>query len=53
MADASFDVVIVRGGSKGLAMGAYLAKYDGMTVGIFDEAHELGGGMHGEQSNRK
>ena len=50
MSDLSFDVVIVGGGSKGLAMGAYLAKYSGMTVGIFDEAHELGGGMHGEQS---
>ncbi|UCD28324.1 MAG: NAD(P)/FAD-dependent oxidoreductase [Planctomycetota bacterium] len=50
MADSSFDVVIVGGGCKGLAMGAYLAKYGGMTVGIFDEANELGGGMHGEQS---
>ena len=50
MADLSFDVVIIGGGCKGLAVGAYLAKYGGMSVGIFDEAHELGGGMAGEQS---
>lgn len=50
MADLSFDVVIIGGGCKGLAVGAYLAKYSGMTVGIFEEIHELGGGLAGEQT---
>lgn len=50
MAALSFDVVIIGGGCKGLAVGAYLAKYGGMTVGIFEETHELGGGLAGEQS---
>ena len=50
MADLSFDVVIIGGGCKGLAVGAYLAKFGGMTVGIFEELHELGGGLAGEQS---
>ena len=49
MADLSFDVVIIGGGCKGLAVGAYLAKYGGMSVGIFEETHELGGGLAGEQ----
>ena len=50
MADLSFDVVIIGGGCKGIAVGAYLAKYGSLSVGIFDEAHELGGGMAGEQA---
>ena len=47
MADMSFDVVIVGGGCKGLSTGLYLAKYGGMSVGIFEELHELGGGLAG------
>lgn len=45
MADAAFDAVIVGGGTKGLAAAIYLAKYGGMTVGIFERRHELGGGL--------
>ncbi|MDH5695136.1 MAG: FAD-dependent oxidoreductase [Dehalococcoidia bacterium] len=44
MADASFDVVIVGGGNKGLILGMYLARYGGMSVGIFERRHEAGGG---------
>jgi beta-carotene ketolase (CrtO type) len=50
MADMSFDVVIVGGGCKGLSTGIYLAKYGGMTVGIFEATHELGGGLASEQT---
>jgi ribulose 1,5-bisphosphate synthetase/thiazole synthase len=48
MADMSFDMVIVGGGCKGLSTGLYLAKYGGMSVGIFEALHELGGGLAGE-----
>lgn len=44
MADA-FDAVIVGGGAKGLAAAIYLAKYGGMSVGIFERRHEMGGGL--------
>ena len=49
MADLSFDFVIVGGGCKGLSTGMYLAKYGSTSVGIFEELHELGGGLAGEQ----
>jgi phytoene dehydrogenase-like protein len=49
MADLSFDVVIIGGGCKALPTGIYLAKYGGMSVGIFEATHELGGGLAGEQ----
>jgi len=40
MADMSFDVVIV-GGQKAGVTAMYLAKYGGMSVGLFEERHEL------------
>jgi len=50
MADASYDVVMVGGGNKGLIAAMYLTKYGGMSVGIFEEKHELGGGWCTEES---
>ena len=44
MADASYDAVLVGGGSKGLVLAMYLARYGGMKVGIFEKRHEAGGG---------
>jgi len=43
MADATFDAVIVGGGNKGLLLAMYLVKYGGMSVGIFERRHEIGG----------
>ncbi len=48
MPDASFDAVIVGGGHNGLALGGYLAK-NGMSVGVFERRHELGGGAATEE----
>ncbi len=50
MADASYDVVIVGGGTKGLVAAMYLTKYGGMSVGIFEDKHELGTGWSAEES---
>lgn len=44
MADASYDAVIIGGGNKGLILAMYLARYGGMSVGIFERRHEAGGG---------
>jgi phytoene dehydrogenase-like protein len=44
MADATYDVIIVGGGNKGLILAMYLAKYGGMDVAIFEKRHEAGGG---------
>ncbi len=49
MADMSFDAVIVGGGNKGLVTAMYLTKFGGLSVGIFDERHELGGGWSSEE----
>jgi len=43
MADASFDVVVIGGGTKALIAAMYLAKYGKMSVGIFERGHEIGG----------
>ena len=45
MADASYDAVIIGGGNKALILGMYLARYGGMSVGIFERRHEIGGGL--------
>ena len=45
MADATYDAVIIGGGTKTLFTAMYLAKYAGMKVGIFERRHELGGGL--------
>ena len=49
MADKSFDAVIIGGGNKALVTAMYLTKYGGMTVGIFEDRHELGGGWSCEE----
>ena len=49
MADMSFDAVIVGGGNKGLVTAMYLTKFGGLSVGIFDARHELGGGWSSEE----
>jgi phytoene dehydrogenase-like protein len=43
MADKTFDVVVVGGGSKALVTALYLQSYGGMKVGVFERLHELGG----------
>jgi phytoene dehydrogenase-like protein len=50
MADKSFDVVLIGGGSKGLVAAMYLTKYGGMSVGIFEDRAELGGGWSSDES---
>lgn len=49
MSDQVFDAVIIGGGNKGLIMGMYLARYGGMSVGIFERRHEAGGGWTTEE----
>ena len=43
-------VVLVGGGNKGMIAAMYLTKYGGMSVGIFEERHELGTGWASEES---
>jgi len=43
MADETFDAVVIGGGTKGLQLAIYLIKYGGMSVGIFERRHEIGG----------
>ncbi|MBE0479496.1 MAG: NAD(P)/FAD-dependent oxidoreductase [Dehalococcoidia bacterium] len=49
MADATFDAVIVGGGNKGLLLAMYLIKYGGLSVGIFERRHEIGGCLSTEE----
>jgi len=51
MADESFDAVIVGGGTKALFLAMYLAKYGGMSVGIFVRRHEIGGCLATEETS--
>jgi beta-carotene ketolase (CrtO type) len=51
MADESFDAVIVGGGTKALFLAMYLAKYGGMSVGIFERRHEIGGCLATEETS--
>jgi phytoene dehydrogenase-like protein len=49
MPDESFDAVIIGGGSKALYVAMYLTRYAGMSVGIFEKRHEVGGGLATEE----
>lgn len=51
MADETFDAVIVGGGTKALFLAMYLVKYAGMSVGIFERRHEIGGGLATEETS--
>ncbi|UCG83675.1 MAG: NAD(P)/FAD-dependent oxidoreductase [Dehalococcoidia bacterium] len=51
MADATFDAVIVGGGNKALLLAMYLIKFGGMSVGIFERRHEIGGCLATEESS--
>jgi len=48
LADASFDAVIIGGGTKSIVTAIYLAKYGGMSVGVFEERRELCSGLTSE-----
>jgi len=50
MADETFDAVICGGGCKALFLAMYLQRYAGMSVGIFERRHEIGGGMATEET---
>jgi len=49
MPDEVFDAVIIGGGSKALYVAMYLVRYAGMSVGIFEQRHERGGGLATEE----
>ncbi len=51
MPDATFDAVIVGGGNKALLLAMYLMKFGGMSVGIFEKRHEIGGCLATEESS--
>ncbi|MCK4697292.1 MAG: NAD(P)-binding protein, partial [Dehalococcoidia bacterium] len=44
MPDETFDAVIIGGGNQALYVAMYLVKYAGMSVGVFERRHEIGGG---------
>jgi len=49
MPDETFDAVIIGGGNKALFLAMYLIKYGGMSVGIFERRHEIGGCLATEE----
>jgi len=49
MSDQTFDAVIVGGGTKALFLAMYLLKYGGMSVGVFERRHEIGGCLATEE----
>ena len=49
MSDETFDAIIVGGGNKALFLAMYLVKYAGMSVGIFERRHEIGGCLATEE----
>jgi len=51
MPDESFDAVIIGGGNKALLLAMYLIKYGGMSVGIFERRHEIGGCLATEETS--
>ncbi len=50
MADQTYDAVIIGGGTKALFLAMYLIKYGGMSVGIFERRHEIGGCLATEEA---
>ena len=50
MAEMSFDLVYVGAGNKNLVNACYATKYGGLSVGLFEERHEAGGGWSTEES---
>ena len=50
MADLTFDAVLCGGGNKSLVLAMYLARYAGMSVGVFERRHEIGGGLATEET---
>ena len=50
MSDLTYDAVIVGGGTKALMLALYLIKYGGMSVGIFERRHEIGGCLATEET---
>jgi beta-carotene ketolase (CrtO type) len=50
MADLTFDAVVIGGGNKGLLLAMYLVKYGGLSVGVFERRHEVGGCLATEES---
>jgi len=50
MPDETFDAVIVGGGTTALYTAMYLMRYGGMSVGIFERRHEIGGCMATEEA---
>ncbi len=50
MPDETFDAVIVGGGTTALYTAMYLMKYGGMSVGIFERRHEIGGCLSTEEA---
>ena len=51
MPEATFDAVIIGGGNKALLLAMYLIKYGGLTVGIFERRHEIGGCLATEETS--
>ncbi len=51
MPDETFDAVIIGGGNKSLFLAMYLIKYAGMSVGIFERRHEIGGCLATEETS--
>jgi len=50
MPDETYDAVIIGGGNKALACAMWLARYGGLSVGIFERRHEVGGGWASEEN---
>ena len=51
MPDQTFDAVIVGGGNKALFLAMYLTRYAGMSVGVFERRHEIGGCLATEETS--
>lgn len=49
MPDATYDVVIVGGGTNGLSLACYLTKFTNLSVVVFEERHELAAGWSTEE----